>query len=449
VIVLCASAAGAQDGRYDIRRFGAVAGQKELCTAAIQKAIDACAAAGGGTVYIPPGKFTSGTLALKSYVTLELEAGATLLGSTNPRDYPQRLPALRSYTDKYVCQALIYAENAERIGIRGRGTIDGQGAAFRWPEYRDRPYLIRFVSCRDVRVEGVHLRNSAMWMEHYLACERVTIDGITVWNHSTCNNDGIDIDACRDVTLRDSVFDSDDDAICLKSTLDRPCENVVISNCIARSHCNAIKMGTESNGGFQNVAITNCAVQSPRESKPVYGIPRGMAGIALEIVDGGRLDRVAISNITIRDVAVPIFLRLGNRARPFTKDGPKPAVGTFRNVTITGVVATGMSTMGCAIAGIPGHKIENVCLADLNLQFEGGGQAASGKPVPEQETKYPESRMFGTLPAYGFYCRHVQGITFSNVRLGLDKPDPRPALVTDDVSGLIVRGFDAVNGPER
>jgi polygalacturonase len=398
-------------------------------------------------VYVPPGRFLSGTLVLKSNVTLELEAGATLLGSTNPRDYPPHRPALRSYTDYYVCQSLIYGENLERIGIRGRGTIDGQGAAFPWGEYRDRPYLIRLVNCRDVRVEGVFLRNSAMWMQHYLACQRVVIDGLTVWNHSAHNNDGIDLDACRDCIVRDSRFDADDDAICLKSTLERPCENVVISNCIASSHCNAIKMGTESNGGFQNVTITNCTIEAPRESKPINGTQRGLAGIALESVDGGRLDGVAISNITIRDVAVPIFMRLGNRARPFTHDGPKPPVGTFRNVTITGVVATGMSTVGCAIAGIPGHKIENVCLADLNLQFEGSGPKPSAKPVPENETKYPESRMFGPLPAYGFYCRHVEGITFSNIRLRTDQPDPRPALVTDDVGQLSTYGFDAPGAP--
>jgi hypothetical protein len=343
---------------------------------------------------------------------------------------------------------LIYGENLEHVAIRGRGTIDGQGKAFPWGEYRDRPYLIRLVECRDVLVEGVHLRNSAMWMQQYLACQRVVVRGISVWNHVVHNNDGIDLDACRDALVSDCRFDADDDAICLKSTLDRPCENITIANCIASSHCNAIKMGTESNGGFQNVTITNCTIEPPRGTKPVNGRPRGTSGISLEIVDGGRLDGVAISNIVMRDVLVPLFMRLGNRARPFAKDGPKPGVGSFRNVVVSNIVATGMSPNGCPIAGIPGHAIENVSLANLNFTFEGGAaKETCSRDVPERETSYPECLMFGTLPAYGFYCRHVRGIRFSNIRLGTDKPDPRPALVADDVKDLVVDGLEAAAGP--
>lgn len=431
-------------GAYDVLQYGAATDGTTLCTAAIQKAIDDAAAHGGGTVVVPAGRYLTGTLWMKSHVTLELDAGATLLGSPNPNDYPAKLPGIRSYTDHYVRQALIAGEDLQRIAIRGRGTIDGQGAAFHWKEYENRPYLIRFVGCRDVLVEGITLQNSAMWMEHYLACDRVTIRGVRVFNHVSYNNDGLDIDGCRDVCISECMFDSDDDALCLKSTLDRACENVTINNCVLSSHCNALKMGTESNGGFKNITITNCAISSPRYSKPTYGRETGIAGIALEIVDGGTLDGVNVSNVSIDGVAVPIFLRLGNRARPFTPDGPKPAIGSFRNVNIHNVIARGASPIGCSITGLPEHCIEGVSLSNLQLTFAGGGGAdLAAADVPEHPEKYPESTMFGTLPAYGFYCRHVRALRMHDVRLQTAEPDGRHAIVCDDVSDLTISGMEA------
>ncbi|NUQ64981.1 MAG: glycoside hydrolase family 28 protein [Pirellulales bacterium] len=444
----CCSFAMPALGAYDVREYGAAADGKTLCTAANQKAIDDAAAHGGGTVHFPPGRYLTGTLWMKSNVTLEIDAGATLLGSPNPKDYPEKLPKVRSYTDRYVRQALIAGEDLEQIAIRGRGTIDGQGASFHWKEYENRPYIIRFVGCRDVLVEGVTLQNSAMWMQHYLACDRVTIRGVRVFNHVSYNNDGLDIDGCHDVCVTECMFDSDDDALCLKSTLDRPCRNVVISNCLLSSHCNALKMGTESNGGFQNIAITNCTICSPRYSKPTYGRDTGMGGIALEIVDGGTLDRVNVSNLSIDGVAVPIFLRLGNRARPFTPDGPKPAIGAFRNVNIHNVIATGASPIGCSITGLPEHCIEGVSLSNLQLTFAGGGgPELAASAVPEHAEKYPESSMFGTLPAYGFYCRHVRGLRMHNVRLQTAEPDGRHAIVYDDVADLALSGLEAAGTP--
>ena len=434
--------------RFDVRDFGAKADGQSLCTAAIQKAIDACAAGGGGTVYLPPGTLRSGSIRLKSNVSLFLEAGCTLLGSESLDDYPRSVSAVRSYTDNYVDRSLIAGEDLQNVAIRGRGTIDGNGAKFRWPKYLTRPYAIRLVRCRGVTVEGVTMRSSAMWMQHYLACDRVAIRGVTVYNHATHNNDGLDIDGCRDVSISDCDFDSDDDAITLKSTLDRACENVTIANCAARSHCNPIKMGTESNGGFKNIAIANCVVSSSRHPDAINGSRRGLAGIALEIVDGGTLDRVAITNVTMTGVNVPIFMRLGNRARPFEKGGPKPAVGTFRNVIVSNVIATGAGKTGCSITGLPGHPIENVLLSNLHLTFDGGGtKADSAREIPELPANYPESHMFGTLPAYGFYCRHVKGLKVQTVQLRTTQPDLRHAVVCDDVEGLWLDGLDPQCSP--
>jgi len=449
--ILCLLLAGAVLGAeadFSAVRHGAVGDGKTLCTQAIQKAIDACAAAGGGRVSLPAGTFLSGTLYLKSRVTLALEEGCTLLGSPNLADYPENVPAVRSYTDNYVTRSLIAGEDLDRVAVVGRGTIDGNGGAFKGGKYLIRPYVIRLVNCRDVLVEGVHMRRSPMWMQHYLACDRLTVRGITVINHGNPNNDGLDIDGCRDVIISDCLLDSDDDALCLKSTLERPCENVVVTNCVLSSHCNAFKMGTESNGGFRNITASNCVIASPAGSKATYGRARGSGGIALEIVDGGRLENVAISNFVIQGVTTPIFMRLGNRARPFKKDMPKPEAGTFRNVKLSHIVATGVSKTGCALAGLPGHPIEDVSLADIHLSFEGGGTSEeAARAVPENPEKYPECTMFGDLPAYGFYVRHARGIRLTNVRLTTEKADLRPALVCDDVENLSVDGLEAAWSP--
>jgi polygalacturonase len=256
------------------------------------------------------------------------------------------------------------------------------------------------------------------------------------------------VDGCRDVCVSGCMIDSDDDALCLKSTLDRPSENVTITGCVLKSHCNALKMGTESNGGFQNVAIANCAISSPGGSEAIYGRDRGLAGIALEIVDGGHLDRVAISNIAMKGISVPIFMRLGNRARPFQEKMPKPGVGTFRNVTVRNVVATDTSEIGCSITGLPGHPVEGITLSDIQLTFEGGGtKEQASREVPEKEASYPESAMFGALPAWGFYVRHAKGVRLVDVTLQTAQPDGRRALVCDDVEDLVIQGLDARCAP--
>jgi len=417
---------------YDVSDYGAKGNGQTLCTEAIQKAIDACAADGGGTVYLPPGRFVSGTLELKSGVTLRLAAGCTLAGSTNLRDYPVRVPAYRSYTDNYTDKSLIYAEKAEQIGITGRGVIDGQGAAFKGP-YKVRPYLIRVIECRDVVVEDLTIKDSPMWVQHYLACDDVRISGITVKSHVNHNNDGIDIDSCHRVTISGCNVDSGDDAIVLKSTSARVCKDVTVSGCVLRSTCNALKMGTESNGGFQNVVLTGCAIHNTR-----------LAGVALEIVDGGTMDRVVVSDITMDGVGAPIFVRLGNRARPFKEQMEKPGLGALRNVTIANIEARGANVTGCAIAGLPEARIENLTLDNIRLSFAGGGTSAEAKrEIPEHPTRYPEYSMFGRLPAYGFYCRHVDGLTMRNVQLELVRADERSAVVFSDVANAAIDQLDA------
>jgi len=420
----CALAAGET---YDVRTYGARGDGQRLCTEAIQQAIDACAGAGGGRVYLPPGTFLSGTLFLKSGVTLYLESGCTLLGSRNLDDYPVTVPEFRSYTDNYTERSLIYGAKLERVAIAGAGTIDGQGAVFKGP-YKVRPYMIRFVECRDVTVCGVTMQNSPMWVQHYLACDDVRISGITVRSHVNHNNDGIDIDSCHRVVITGCNVDSGDDAIVLKSTSDRVCKDVTVSGCVLRSTCNALKMGTESNGGFENIVLTGCAIHDTR-----------LAGIALEIVDGGTMDRVVVSDITMDGVGAPIFIRLGNRARPFKAGTDAPGLGALRNVTISNIEAGGANATGCAISGIPGAMIENVTLDNIRLSFAGGGRRRDARRlVPEQANKYPEYSMFGQLPAYGFYCRHIRGLHLSNVEVRTTTADERHAVVFEDVEDAVI-----------
>lgn len=414
-------------GVCNVVEFGAPRNGRDSDTAAVQAAVDACGAHGGGTVLFPPGSYYCGGVRLHSGVHLRLEAGAVVRGSRNLDDYPRSIPALRSYTDNYTERSLLYAENCDNVGVHGDGVLDGHGGAFEGP-YKVRPYMIRFVSCRGVSVSGVTLRDSPMWVQHYLACDDVAIHGITVHSLVNKNNDGIDIDACRRVTISGCNVRSGDDAIVLKSTLGRVTEDVTIANCILSSDCNAFKLGTESNGGFRNIVFGDCAIYGTR-----------LSGIAIEMVDGGVLDNVSVSNVTMRDVRNPIFIRLGNRARPFTEGGARPGVGSLRNIAIRGLTATGAGATGCPVSGIPGHCIENVSIAHVRLTFR--GRLKDPPPdVPENEDQYPEYRMFGPLPAYALFFRHVRNLRLTDVETGTDEPDERAAVVCHDVEGLEVRG---------
>lgn len=428
--------------------FGAVADGTTKNTAVLQKAIDTVSNAGGGTIFFPAGRYLTGTLILKSRVTLHLDNGAVLLGSTDLSDYRSVTPAFPSYTENYVVHALIYAEKAENIGIEGAGTIDGQGGhqVFQGgpPAYKfkERPYLIRFAECRNVRVTGVTLRDAAMWVQQYLACDNVILDGLTVISHCNNNNDMFDIDGCHDVRISNCKGETGDDAITLKSTGPRACERVTVTNCTVSTPCSGIKLGSESSGGFRDITITNCVVRRPLWQ--TSGQAHYTEGIGIEMVDGGTLERVTMSNIVVEGARAAIFIRLGNRARPYTSDAPKPGMGVLRDVTISNIIARGTSTTGCSITGIPGQYVENVTLRDLRIIYEGGGKLPDATRQPQElPEEYPCCWMFGRLPAYGLYVRHVKGLTLENVQFDWEQPDYRPALICDDVYNLNVNGLQA------
>ncbi|WP_080058272.1 glycoside hydrolase family 28 protein [Spirosoma aerolatum] len=425
---------------FNVLTFGAKGDGKTDNTTAIQKTVDACAASGGGLVVFPAGNFLSGTIQLKSHVVLHLSAGCQLTGTTVLAKYPYQQHGFRFYGAEWARQSLIYAHKVDDVGIEGYGTIDGQGASFvtttlKKPDrYRNRPYLLWFIECKKVRVSGITLRNSAFWMQHYLGCEDVSINGISIWNHSNKNNDMIDIDGSRNVTIQNVKGDSDDDGLTLKSTSPLITENVTVMNCVLSSHCNALKLGTESTGGFRNVAITNCVIRPSAQKTTIYGKPAGISGIALEMVDGGVMENISISNIVVEGPEVPIFIRLGNRARKYDEQASTPGTGRVRNIRLSGITATGSGQTGCSITGIETAKLHEISLNDISIDVLGGGAASDMmKSVPRLDDQYPEGTMFGTLPAYGFYLAHIENIQLSNVRFTCLAPDNRPALALDDV----------------
>jgi hypothetical protein len=435
-----ASASAVGSGFFDVRDYGAVGDGETLDTVAIQAAIRASSEAGGGTVLLSRGTFLSGTIELRDNVTLHLQAGAVLLASTRQQDFSSR--------------CVIHATNAKNIAVVGRGTVDGHGSiSTEFPEVR--AHLIYFTECRNVCVRDVTFRHSTTWIQHYFKCNDVVVEGITVDSRLNPeiegprhlpgapgrNEDGMNLNSCQNVRVSNCFINSDDDGIVLKSTSERPCRNVTIANCVVSSNASAIKCGTESGGGFQNITVSNCTVYDTRNS-----------GIALEIVDGGIMDRINVSNIVMDNVkGAAIFIRLGNRGRPYREKNP--GVGILRNVQISNIQATriggwiedvGKRVVGCSITGLPGHPVEDVTLSSIRLHFKGGGTADdAAREIRERPDAYPSCRMFGTLPAYGFFVRHAKNIAFRHIDLSFQYDDVRPAVICDDVGGLEITNLNA------
>lgn len=440
-MTLAAAALTAEARVYDITDYGAVSDTTRLSTAAVQKAIDSCNAAGGGTVSVPAGNYKIGSIVLRSNVTLNLENGATLYGSTDIADYQPMTTDYVSLRTNVPTIQLIYADNASNVAITGLGTIDGRGKAFPKLTWNDegitRPHLLRLIRCNDVTVSGVTLKNSGCWMQHYLACDRVKIHGITVINRNNYNNDALDLDGCHNVTVSDMIADSDDDGITLKSTSPRLCEDITISNCVVSSHCNAIKLGTETNGGFRNIIVRGVVVKpSADQSSRYFGLPTGHSAISLEIVDGGSMSNVDIADITITGTESPIFIRLADRRRPYAENAPIDKVGSISGIRLHDILIDGAGPTGCSITGIEGHPVTDVQISDVTIRHA-GSQPVTAAPADEKIAEYPEATMWGILPAKGFWLNHTRNVTFRNVNVITDAPDERPLFVATDSPALV------------
>jgi hypothetical protein len=209
---------------------------------------------------------------------------------------------------------------------------------------------------------------------------------------------------------------------------------------VISSRCNAIKLGTETNGGFKKICISNCVIKPSKIEKPTfYGLNKGIAGIALEIVDGGLMEGVSISNIQIDGTESPIFIRLGNRAGPYQKDMIVDNIGSLSDINISHVQVKNAGNIGCSITGLPKHPVKNIQLSDIFIEQKGGKvQNDSALYIGEKEKDYPEAIMFGILPAYGFYMRHASNISVENIHLSTKQTDLRPAFYLTDVSNGIL-----------
>ncbi len=442
---------------YDVRAHGARGDGKTLDSEAINRAIRACHETGGGVVYLPPGTYLAGSVVLLSNVTLYLEAQATLLGSKNLGDYgkfpgpPEKGDANQKH--------LVFARGAENIGIAGPGRIDGQGSAFWVPSGRpvpppedswrdvatydwkplDRPSpMVEIVECRNVRIEDVRIENAAGWTMRPIGCENVWIRGVHIKNPVIGpNTDGIDATNCRNVMIADCVIDTGDDAICLKSENpygnDVPVsKNITITNCILTCCCNGLKFGTATNGGFENVTFSNSVIYNEN----VDYRARVISGVAVEMVDGGWVEGVVVSNIRMQNVRTPIFIRRGGR-----RLRPDGTPGTLRGVQIDNLHATG-SILTSSVTGLPGFPVEDVSLSNIGIEsLEAGRAEWAARSIPEEEKAYPEARMFGRLPAYGLYARHVAGLRVRHIDLRAAAEEARPAVVADDVVNFDLSGF--------
>jgi hypothetical protein len=441
-----------------VTHFGASGTGEALDTAPIQAAIDAAAAQGGGQVRFPPGKYLSGTVFLRSNVSLYFESGATLLGSHRLEDYSPEVALFVDAVGQQRGRCLILAHAVEHVGLEGDGVIHGNGAAFLEPEkYAGRPFLIRFVACADVFVRDLLLRDSAAWVSHFEGCDHVRVENVTIRSRVNHNNDGIDIDSCSDVLVEGCDIDTGDDAICLKATLIKPCENVRVRNCRLSSGCGAIKLGTESYGDFRNITINHCEIYDT-----------GLCGIKVLNMDGAIMEDVLISGITMVRTTGPLFVRLGDRGRTYgqANDDRRPP-GKIRRLTLRDIKATVQvpsnsiknpytnvnqppkAFSGVLITGIPGRPIEDLLLENVEISFVGLGveRDAAAEPT-EQISDYPEHYYFGVLPSWGFFLRHLVGVRLSQVRISTQNSDERPSLACEDVTGFRLDGWRELNDQE-
>lgn len=428
--------------------FGALADAKTLNTQAIQKAIDACHNTGGGKVYFTPGNFLTGTIVLKDGVTLFLEKGAALLGSTRIEDYSNRDP-FKDGLGVDVGWALIIGVDAHHIGIEGEGIINGQGAALKQaqllsdhrPESKRwgrRPFLLRLVRCTDIKVRGIGLLYAAAWTSHYFQCRRLRIENIHIESHGVAHNDGIDIDGCQQVRIRHCSIYSGDDALCFKTTSSKmACKDIRVSDMDLRSNQGAVKMGTESMADFRQIRIKNCYIHDTKNG-----------GIKLLSVDGANIRNVKITGIRMQEVQTPVLIRLGSRLSVFRKDSDKQqAIGSIDKVRLKNLVAVSSDhtqlqpPSAILITGIPSHRIKQLHLRNIFITLPGGGtQADASVRVPEAEDKYPEVKTFGpTIPAYGLWVRHAEDIVLKNIGFKLKSDDLRPAFSGEDVKNILLK----------
>ena len=425
--------------------FGWSPGEK--ATRAIQQAVDA-AAVNGGIVRLDRGKYVSGTIEMRSGVCLEICAGSELLGSPCLADYPEHHAKRLTVQDTSMGmhQSLIFAEGCENICLRGGGVLDGQGSPGNFPGAETaqgtpgRPFLIRIIDCRHVHIANLTMKNAACWMQNYLNCEQLLIEGITVRNHANYNNDGMDIDGCRNVIIRHCRVSSGDDALCFKGAGQCELRRVLVEDCDFYSACNAVKVGTDTQGDFRQVLIRRCRIGGLAEDPSGLKHACADSGISLEMVDGGTLEDFLIQDIHITRAWSPFFLRLENRGRVRHGD-PVPGPGTLRRVLISNISGDENGPRGSYMLGIPEKPIEDIVFHNIAIrQKASAGPVLKDSDFSEMRGSYPDAHMIdgtGDAPAYGLWARHVRGLYLHNYEVHPAENDPRPFIEYSDVDARV------------
>ena len=456
------SALGATD--YFARDFGAKPDGLTLNTASLQAAIDFASSQGGGRVVLDKGDYVSGTIYLKNDVILHIEKGASLMSSLNPYDF------VRDPDAKWT--SLVFAIKQKNVGVTGEGMINGRGfdVATKYVDFvhlgliddplgldrvREilRPQNLHFYKCDSITIKNITLKDPASWNQQYDKCSNILVDGVKVDAKSYWNNDGIDIVDSRDVVIRNCYFDAADDVYCFKShSEDGVSENILVENCVGRSSANGIKFGTYTRGKFKHFRFRNITIFDTYRS-----------AITIASVDGAQIEDVEIDSLRSIHTGNPIFLRTGTRnvnagQQAYLKDIviknmyaevplDKPDAGYGYEGPVEDLPRNVCPSI---IAGLPGLRIENVRIENVEIVYPGHADpeyayAGTSKEeldaIEEQETRYPEFSNWKELPAWGFYIRHADGIVFDNVRLTVAGEDYRPALVTDDVNGLRMKNL--------
>lgn len=421
--------------QYIAKDFGAKGNGSILDTPAIQSAIDKASADGGGIVNISSGTYLIGTLILKDNVNLHLQPGATLMGSPNCRDYIEINQKFESRSKElYSKYFMVFAEGAKNISITGSGIINGNGLTNFTKVYpqNQRPFIVRLVNCENVIIRDVHLLNSANWTLHLLGCKDVNVEGVEIVNEANSNRDGLDIDCCQRVTVSNSRFSTGDDAIVMKASSDVICQDIAITNCIVSSRATGIKTGTESNGGFRNITVSNCIIKDI----PVH------SGIELITVDGGMMQNIMFDNISMKNVATPIFIRLGLRARPFKSGQYVQHIDDVSDISLNNISVTN-AKLPSSIMGLYNKKIRNVSITNYTVRNSVVQEAVPYNKVAFEDFAYPMAIMFEHLPAYGLYCRNVEELYLQNVTMYSADNEARPALTFDRVNSVELQSVKA------
>ncbi|MFY0607680.1 MAG: glycoside hydrolase family 28 protein [Cyclobacteriaceae bacterium] len=428
---------------FNVSSFGAVNDGKTVNTKAIQKAIDSCSASGGGRVMVDGGGFfVIGTIYLKSQVTLFIDNGTTLLGSPKIEDYTTDTHGIMYRRERHMDRCLIYAENVESIAIDGYGTIDGNGAPSNFD--RERPMLLRFKDSNKIHINNIKLINPAAWTSAFLYCNDISVTGVTIISRVNHNGDGLDFDGCQNVRVTNCNFDNSDDCICLQASLpDKPCKNVVVSNCIFKTQWGGMRIGLLSRGNIENVTVTNCTFQDIKDS-----------GLKIQQCEGGEMRNMTFSNLVMENVPRPIFMTfVSQRAARNYPEGSYEPLSRMHNMMFSNIIVDNSQldkNSAFFLTGMPDHKIENISIKDVQFIVSGGGTKADAdrQPISEYTLEvmkghWPEFSGVGTLPAHGLYARHIDGLTIENFSVETVVSDVRPPMVLEDVTDFQVKSIRA------